>query len=339
MKPNLKHDISLIAIVTVLAIGALAITLGWHNRLLGRTASNGYRFVKIYDKQSGVQAWIGQTEVRSQDFHDFLEATGTLFTQANFADKYLESLKKGTGTFSEKDLPMVGVNLWDCLSYASWLTERDRLAGLLAEDEYYSLPSDLEWSAALRQSGSMRDSSKFVETGRSPEERGSADQIAKTAFLWGTETMEFQVPVGNLKASEKQDPANLLPADGFPGLSPVNQRWVSQEKVLNMIGNAKEWCRDEYTSTDGVPPALAGKGVLRGGSHATSEAAKLNAAYRESLAASTRDPDAGFRLVILRELNSDRSLILGRSLMPWLPLALVIGGLLFFRRRRTTANR
>ena len=86
---------------------------------------------------------------RIQDFQAFVDATGfkgNAWSQPGF--------KQGP------DHPVVNVTWQDAMAFCKWLTEKEQKAGLLAPNQIYRLPTDLEWSMAV----GLPD-----ETGRTPE--------------------------------------------------------------------------------------------------------------------------------------------------------------------------
>src|SRR5581483_12023463 len=95
--------------------------------------------------------------------------------------------------------------------------------------------------------------------------------------------------------------------DGFAYTAPVGSfpRGASPYGVLDMAGNASEWCQDAYAADyyrhspdhDPLGPNTAGSRVVRGGSWLNRHV-NLSATRRSRLPEATRSSRVGFRCVI-----------------------------------------
>ncbi|MBE7212142.1 MAG: SUMF1/EgtB/PvdO family nonheme iron enzyme, partial [Gluconacetobacter diazotrophicus] len=256
----------------------------WENRL-------GMRFLPLGD---GVQMSRWKTRVR--DFAAFVEATGYdatggMFSFRGGADVASGATWREPGFPQTPDHPVVGVSWKDAYAFCDWLTQQAHESGELDEDQFYRLPTDLEWSRAVGLP---------AETGATPQARS---ERIRGVYPWGT---QFPPPpdAGNyagaeLRAPDADWPANLptLPApfnDGFPRTSPVGSFAPNARGFYDLGGNAWEWCVDRF-----APGGEAR--VLRGGSWGNVRADLLLSCTRVDAFPSARSDLYGFRVVLARE--------------------------------------
>jgi formylglycine-generating enzyme required for sulfatase activity len=173
----------------------------------------------------------------------------------------------------------------DANQFCLWLTEKEHRAGILAPNQTYRLPTDLEWSAAVGLP---------PETGRTPESR---DMDVPDVYPWGTEWPPPQ-GAGNYTGEETDsDVAIKGYNDGFAWTSPVGSFNVNKFGLYDMGGNVWEWCEDWWNSEQKAK-------VLRGGSW-------YNGALKLSLLSSCRihasadqgTDNYGFRVVVAQEMS------------------------------------
>jgi formylglycine-generating enzyme required for sulfatase activity len=74
--------------------------------------------------------------VRVQDYEVYCMASGAKFPEVPFPQ--------------ESDHPIVGVSWNDAIEFCVWLTGKERSEGKIDDKTVYRLPTDLEWSAAVR---------------------------------------------------------------------------------------------------------------------------------------------------------------------------------------------
>ncbi len=214
---------------------------------------------------------------RVQDFTAFAKATG-----------YKGTAWLDPGFKQAPDHPVVNVSWNDANQFCLWLTEKEHHDGILAANQTYRLPTDLEWSAAVGLP---------PETGRTPESR---DMDVPDVYPWGT---EWPPPAGagNYTGEETDsDVAIKGYNDGFAWTSPVASFNANKFGLYDMGGNVWEWCEDWWNSEQKAK-------VLRGGSW-------YNGALKLSLLSSCRihasadqgTDNYGFRVVIAEEMKKPK---------------------------------
>ncbi len=186
------------------------------------------------------------------------------------------------------DHPVVNVSWNDANEFCLWLTGKEHHDGILAANETYRLPTDLEWSNAVGLP---------PETGRTPESR---DIDIPDVYPWGT---QWPPPAGagNYTGEETDsDVAIKGYNDGFAWTSPVGSFNANKFGLYDMGGNVWEWCGDWWNSEQKAK-------VLRGGSW-------YNGALKLSLLSSCRVPGGpddrndtyGFRVVLAQEATKPK---------------------------------
>lgn len=253
----------------------------WENSL-------GMRFLPLGD---GVQ--MSQWKTRVRDFAAFVEAsgydaTGGMSSLRGGADTQLGATWREPGFPQTPDHPVIGVNWKDAYAFCDWLTQRGHESGELDEEQFYRLPTDLEWSRAVGLP---------PETGATPQARSGQ---AKGVYPWGP---QWPPPpgVGNyagaeLRAPDADWPATLptLPngfADGFARTSPVGSFPPNRAGFYDLGGNAWEWCEDRF-----APGGEAR--TLRGGSWGNVRPDLLLSGKRIDAFPNTRCDLYGFRVVL-----------------------------------------
>ena len=224
--------------------------------------SLGQRFVPVGD----VAFCIWQTRV--QDFAAFAQATD------------LKSTSWSSPGFKQgPNHPVVNVTWLEAIAFCKWLTDKEHQEGVLPPNQFYRLPTDLEWSKAV---GLPK------EPQITPEQR---DMVIRDVYPWGT---AWPPPpgAGNYTGEETgSDVAIKGYKDGFAWTSPVGSFPPNKYGLYDMGGNVWQWCMDSWNEQS------TGK-VLRGASW-------YNGARKMSLLSSCRvhaAPDSstdnfGFRIV------------------------------------------
>lgn len=227
----------------------------------GLENSLGMKFVAVGD----VEFCVWQTRVK--DFEVFAK------------NAKVSSAWKSPGFKQGPDHPVVNVSWVEALAFCKWLTDQERKDGMLTGNQFYRLPTDVEWSKAV----GLPD-----ESGKTPEER---DMGVPDVYPWGN---QWPPPpkAGNYTGEETgSDVAIKGFDDGYPWTSPVGSFAPNKLGIFDMGGNVWQWCMDTKNSTSKAK-------VLRGASW-------YNGALKLSLLSSCRVsalPDSstdnyGFRIV------------------------------------------
>ena len=228
----------------------------------GGENSLGLKFVPVGD----VEFCVWQTRVK--DFEAFAKAVNLK-----------SSAWKSPGFKQSPDHPVVNVTWVEAVAFCKWLTEEERKTGALAANQFYRLPTDVEWSKAVGLS---------EESGKTPEAR---DMGVSDVYPWGN---QWPPPPksGNYTGEETgSDVAIKGYDDGFPWTSPVGSFTPNKLGLYDMGGNVWQWCMDTWNSDSKAK-------VLRGASW-------YNGALKLSLLSSCRvraSPESstdnyGFRVV------------------------------------------
>jgi hypothetical protein len=230
----------------------------WENSL-------GMKFVPVGD----VLFCVWKTRIK--DYNAFCAATGRAHEEADFKQ-------------TETD-PVVRVNWYDAQAFCKWLTEKEREANMLEENQSYRLPTDLEWSFAVGLPS---------EGGSTPEER---DGKIKGEFPWG-KTWPPPAGSGNYADTTARRAGMMVISgynDGFPETSPVGSFAANRNGLFDMGGNVWEWVEEGYKGSG----KFKDWGVMRGASWANSSRAELQSSYRNVIARNDRDVIFGFRCVLV----------------------------------------
>ena len=190
---------------------------------------------------------------------------------------------KGPGFKQGPDHPVVNVTWQEAVAFCKWLTDKEHKENVLPANQFYRLPTDLEWSKAVGLP---------EESGRTAEMR---DMGVPDVYPWGT---QWPPPVGagNYTGEETgSDVAIKGYDDGFAWTSPVGSFAANKFGLFDMGGNVWQWCMDTWNSDSKAK-------VLRGASW-------YNGALKLSLLSSCRvhaAPDSmsdnfGFRIVRAKE--------------------------------------
>jgi formylglycine-generating enzyme required for sulfatase activity len=190
--------------------------------------------------------------------------------------------------------PVANVSWEDAIQYCNWLSQREgRTPAYRAEfgkwvpvyplTDGYRLPTEAEWTLAVRYAG-QRQPSKFSWGKAWPPPKDSGNFADRSAAE--------VVP-------------SILPAydDGYPSTAPVGSFKPNALGIYDGGGNVAEWVNDYYTvptpgiTTPVVDPTGPERGtshVIRGSSWRHAGQTELRLSYRDF--GSDARPDVGFRV-------------------------------------------
>ena len=216
------------------------------------TNSLGMKFISLGEIR--VSIW----ETRVEDYDAFCSATGHRRDPPDFKQ--------------DATHPVVKVNWFDAMAFCKWLSEKEHEENVLEDRQFYRLPMDREWSAAVGLPN---------ESGGTPEAR---DGKIKNEFPWGK---QWPPPAGAGNYGTPQRRGTTMPVGSFKS---------NAAGLFDLGGNVWEWCAEGYKGSSGA----AGRdwGVLRGGSWATSNRLELQSSYRNVVDRNERDVIYGFRCVL-----------------------------------------
>jgi len=167
-------------------------------------------------------------ETRVQDYEVFVKESGREWKKTEFEQGPTH--------------PAVNINWEDAQAFCVWLTERERKAGRLGANERYRLPSDHEWSCAVGL-GDREDAAQLPA-----EKNGKINDVYPWGSVWppppGTENFSGEERVGREVNSGNQ--FKFVPGyrDDFFATAPVGSFPPNRLGLLDLGGNAWEWCED-----------------------------------------------------------------------------------------------
>jgi formylglycine-generating enzyme required for sulfatase activity len=240
------------------------------------TNSFGMVFVCVPDTKVSISIY----EARVKDFAAFAAANPKL-AGTNWSHTFYHGV---TPVSPGPDFPVVNVSWNDAQAFCAWLTATERAGGKISAKEFYRLPTDEEWSAAVGIGGR--------ESGATPKERSAK---LENIFPWGTE-MPPPPGAGNFADQAALTYFTNWPHienynDGFVTTSPVGSFAPNALGIYDLAGNALEWCDDFYDVTHK-------QRVLRGGAWNNCGPKSLLSSYREHAAPERFSVVTGFRCVL-----------------------------------------
>jgi formylglycine-generating enzyme required for sulfatase activity len=222
------------------------------------TNSLGMKFVPVPGTAVQFSIW----DTRVQDYQAFVTATGYVFDKPTFEQGPTH--------------PVVFISWKRAKAFCAWLTTKERSEGRIAAQQFYRLPTDLEWSTAVGLKN---------EPGNTPAERNGQ---VKGVYPWGT-TWPPPRGAGNF--------GQRLHLEDFANTSPVGTFAPNQFGLYDMAGNVVQWCEDPYDEKGDLY-------VQRGSSWKNFSQDHLLSSRRSSWGATFRDGGFGFRCVLA---NSEAS--------------------------------
>jgi len=254
------------------------------------------RFVPV----PGTNVLFSVWETRVEDFRACAQATGYVQgggmalvsvapnEQGVYAKKLQLNLSaswQNPGFEQADDSPVVGVNWEEAIGFCTWLTQKEQAAGLIGPNQFYRLPTDQEWSAAV-------GAGKYPWGGQWPPP-GAANYFDQAA-------------VAALSAAVPHVPGN----DGYAKTNPVGAFPPNRLGLYDIGGNVWQLCEDLYRSgmnTEALldwAPLMKNDGggvtyrVARGASWSDWTPELIASAVRIPVLPIYRGNDVGFRCVL-----------------------------------------
>jgi len=227
--------------------------------------SLGMRFVPV--PGAGVQFSIWETRVRDYDVF----AGENPSVDPEWKDGFDEGVQTG-------DHPVANVSWDDAVAFCTWLTERERRAGLIDGSQVYRLPTDTEWSWAIGVAELEASS-------------GTPGEEIPGVYPWGSEWPPPQ-GAGNYQGEEGGRSTALEGyRDDFPFTAPVGSFSANEHGLYDLSGNVWEWCQDWFEDAKE-------RRMLRGSSFYDSSETGLLSTRRYGAYPDSRRNIRGFRCVL-----------------------------------------
>jgi hypothetical protein len=184
--------------------------------------------------------------------------------------------KKANGVRASDDDPVVNILLAEATEFCAWLTRRELQAKKLGPNQFYRLPTDVEWKAVAYP----MDQKKMP--------------IANLSYPWATRKFLPESKFANYAGAETIGSEGLgghIPEyhDDFKKVAPAGQFKPNNFGLHDLWGNVWEWCARENEA------------VLLGGAWDTYESRELLVQAQKIVARAFTADDIGFRCVLVLE--------------------------------------
>lgn len=193
------------------------------------------------------------------------------------ANSGVDASWKNPGFTQGPEHPVVNVSWTDANAFCAWLTEKERAAGKLRDNQSYRLPRDWEWSVAV----GLKESREGTPSEKSQKIPG--------VYPWGT-----QWPPPNDAGNYDDYSGSKISGfrDGYERTAPVGSFRPNVFGLFDLGGNVWEWCEDWYDTEQKSR-------VLRGASWNYGSPDNLLSSCRINPAPGDRGNFLGFRVVLV----------------------------------------
>jgi formylglycine-generating enzyme required for sulfatase activity len=251
--------------------------------------------------------YIGRYPVTNAQYREFVAAGGYADTrfwpeaqaagywgEGQFKGRWDDEPRQAADDFGEPfnlpNHPVVGVNWYETLAFARWLTERWTSSGRLPANWTVALPTERQWEKAARGGVQIPAAPRVVPVDKllgatTCEMQPNAD--ARRIYPW----------LGKLTPDHANYADSRIEATSAVGAFPKR---ASPYGALDMSGNVWEWCltrwRENYKGEPDDRPGGEDDRVLRGGAF-SSYARLVRCAVRNGGYPYARSRLCGFRVV------------------------------------------
>ena len=242
--------------------------------------SLGMRFVLV----PRTEVWFSVWETRVKDFQEFSASNPSV------GSAWRNPFFKKEPVTPGPNHPVVNVTHRQAKEFCKWLTDKERLEGVIAAPALYRLPTDEEWSWAVGIGDKEEKGTPAEKSGR-----------LKSVFPWGT---QWPPPNGTGNYTDSDAKAKfgtgLFGAltgviagytDGYPTTAPVGSFPPNALGIFDLGGNVSEWCEE-------WPAGRMTFRVCRGGSWMSNYPMYINASSRFNFPKDLDSDDIGFRVVL-----------------------------------------
>jgi formylglycine-generating enzyme required for sulfatase activity len=201
-------------------------------------------------------------------------------------ERHLAPFRRSLGQAAASSArPAAWVSWTEARAFCEWLTQQERLAGVIGPGQRYRLPTDHEWSCAVGLGGREKVADSIeAKSGRYPG-----------CYPWG-EQWPPPPGAGNLCGEESRRDFPDLCLTGYRdrlggGRLAARASSANDLGLYDLSGSLWEWCEDRYREgTDWR--------VLRGGSWKSSRRQTLQSSHRTHDPEAYRSDSVGFRCVL-----------------------------------------
>ncbi len=189
--------------------------------------------------------------------------------------------------------PVTGVDRAEARAFCAWLTEKERVAGVITANDVYRLPADEEWSRAVGLP---------LERGTDPADRNGR---IRGIYPWG---FDWPPPdhIDNFADAAGAKHAgldNVIPGydDKAAYTANVTSMMPNDRGIVGLAGNVSEWVDTDFNRMAPGAETKSAPGTVRGGNWRSATPEELLASVRTPVPPETRRNTIGFRIVLAKK--------------------------------------